>query len=30
MRVLGIASPRGPATKTGAEGGRVPREPRDR
>jgi sugar diacid utilization regulator len=30
MRVLGIAAPRGPATETGAEGGRVPREPRDR
>ena len=25
MRVLGIAAPRGPATETGAEGGRVPR-----
>ncbi len=30
MRVLGIAAPRGPATESGAEGGRVPREPRDR
>jgi DNA-binding PucR family transcriptional regulator len=30
MRVLGIAAPRGPATETGAEGGRVRREPRDR
>jgi sugar diacid utilization regulator len=30
MRVLGIAAPRGPATELGAEGGRVPREPRDR
>ena len=30
MRVLGIAAPRGPATEIGAEGGRVPREPRDR
>jgi sugar diacid utilization regulator len=30
MRVLGIAAPRGPATETGAGGGRVPREPRDR
>jgi sugar diacid utilization regulator len=30
MRVLGIAAPRGPATETGAEGGRVPRGPRDR
>ncbi len=30
MRVLGIAAPRGPATEEGAEGGRVPREPRDR
>ena len=25
MRVLGIAAPRGPATETGAEGGKVPR-----
>jgi PucR family transcriptional regulator, purine catabolism regulatory protein len=30
MRVLGIAAPRGPATETGAEGGRVRPEPRDR
>jgi sugar diacid utilization regulator len=30
MRVLGIAAPRGPATEAGAEGGRVPREPKDR
>jgi DNA-binding PucR family transcriptional regulator len=30
MRVLGIAAPRGPATELGAEGGRVPKEPRDR
>jgi PucR family transcriptional regulator, purine catabolism regulatory protein len=30
MRVLGIAAPSGPATETGAEGGRVRREPRDR
>jgi DNA-binding PucR family transcriptional regulator len=30
MRVLGIAAPRGPATETGAGGGRVPRESRDR
>src|SRR4051794_10924802 len=30
MRVLSIAAPRGPATEEGAEGGRVPREPRDR
>jgi hypothetical protein len=30
MRVLGIASPRGPATEAGAGGGRVPREPKDR
>jgi hypothetical protein len=25
MRVLGIASPRGPALERGAEGGKVPR-----
>jgi sugar diacid utilization regulator len=30
MRVLGIASPRGPATEAGAGGGRVPREAKDR
>jgi sugar diacid utilization regulator len=30
MRVLGIAAPRGPATEAGAEGGRVPRDPKDR
>jgi sugar diacid utilization regulator len=30
MRVLGIASPAGPATEAGAGGGRVPREPKDR
>jgi DNA-binding PucR family transcriptional regulator len=30
MRVLGIATPRGPASELGAEGGRVRREPRDR
>ncbi|HEY6887436.1 MAG TPA: helix-turn-helix domain-containing protein, partial [Solirubrobacter sp.] len=30
MRVLGIASPRGPATEAGAGGGRVKREAKDR
>jgi sugar diacid utilization regulator len=30
MRVLGIAAPRGPATEAGAEGGRVPRDSKDR
>ena len=30
MRVLGIASPRGPATEAGAGGGRVKREVKDR
>ena len=30
MRVLGIASPRGPATEAGAGGGRVRREAKDR
>jgi DNA-binding PucR family transcriptional regulator len=30
MRVLGIAAPRGPASEAGAEGGRVPREKKDR
>ena len=30
MRVLGIASPRGPAHEAGAAGGRVPRETKDR
>ena len=30
MRVLGIATPRGPATELGAEGGRVQRQRRDR
>jgi sugar diacid utilization regulator len=30
MRVLGIASPRGPASEAGAGAGRVPREPKDR
>ena len=30
MRVLGIASPQGPATEAGAGGGRVRREPKDR
>jgi sugar diacid utilization regulator len=29
MRVLGIASPRGPALEPGAEGGKVPRSPED-
>jgi hypothetical protein len=28
--VLGIASPRGPASEAGAGAGRVPREPKDR
>jgi sugar diacid utilization regulator len=30
MRVLGIASPRGPADEPGTEAGRVPRDPADR
>jgi sugar diacid utilization regulator len=30
MRVLGILAPHGPATEAGAEGGRVPREEKDR
>jgi sugar diacid utilization regulator len=30
MRVLGIASPRGPASEAGTGAGRVPREPKDR
>src|SRR5436190_4637738 len=30
MRVLGIASPQGPATEAGAGGGRVPRDTKDR
>jgi DNA-binding PucR family transcriptional regulator len=30
MRVLGIPTPHGPATEAGAEGGRVPREAKDR
>src|ERR671934_243679 len=30
MRVLGILAPHGPATERGAEGGRVPREEKDR
>jgi sugar diacid utilization regulator len=30
MRVLGIPSPHGPATESGAEAGRVPREAKDR
>ncbi len=30
MRVLGIATPRGPAREAGAEAGRVPRESKDR
>jgi sugar diacid utilization regulator len=30
MRVLGIAPPHGPATERGAEGGRVPKEQKDR
>jgi DNA-binding PucR family transcriptional regulator len=30
MRVLGIVPPGGPAQEHGAEGGRVPREPKDR
>ena len=30
MRVLGILAPRGPATEPGAEGGRVPRDEKDR
>ena len=30
MRVLGIASPRGPAHEAGAAAGRVPRETKDR
>jgi sugar diacid utilization regulator len=30
MRVLGIASPRGPASEAGTAAGRVPREPKDR
>jgi sugar diacid utilization regulator len=30
MRVLGIATPRGPATEAGAKAGRVPRETQDR
>jgi len=30
MRVLGIPPRRGPADEVGAEGGRVPRDPKDR